>query len=76
MIEQHFGELEATVRKMIEMNRRLREEKAALEKKLSLHQKELFQWQEEREAVRERIERVLKELEAFESASLMSRGSK
>jgi hypothetical protein len=76
MIERHLGELEAKVKQMLDMNRRLREEKAALERKLSLHQKELFQWQEDREAVRERIERVLKELEAFESASLMSRGSK
>jgi septal ring factor EnvC (AmiA/AmiB activator) len=74
MVERHLEELEAKVHKMIEMVRKLREEKAVLERRLSEMEGELLQWQDERGGMRKRIERILEDLDALESVT-NARGS-
>ncbi|HET6371178.1 MAG TPA: hypothetical protein VFG95_08270 [Nitrospiria bacterium] len=69
MVERHLEELEAKVQKMIEMVRKLREEKAVLERRLSEMEGELLQWQDERGGMRKRIERILEDLDALESVT-------
>lgn len=67
MVEQHLEELEAKVQQMMAMIRKLREEKIALEEQLSRREREFLQIQEEKGAVRERIERILEDLETLDT---------
>jgi septal ring factor EnvC (AmiA/AmiB activator) len=69
MVEHHLEELETKVQKMIEMVRKLREEKAVLEQRLSKMEGELLEWQDERGGMRKRIERILEDLDALEAVT-------
>lgn len=62
MVEQHLEELEAKVQKMIDIIRRLRDEKALLEQRLAQRERELLRWNGEKTAVRQKIERILEDL--------------
>jgi septal ring factor EnvC (AmiA/AmiB activator) len=75
MVERHLEELETKVQVMIKMIRKLREEKTVLEERLSRTEREMLKWQEEKGAVRQRIERILEDLDALEAVTNL-RGSR
>ena len=62
MVEQHLEELEAKVQKMIDIIRRLRDEKVLLEQRLAQREREILRWNGEKTAVRQKIERILEDL--------------
>lgn len=59
MVQEQLEVLEARVQEMIELVKRLKKEKAGLEAKVNLREKEFNQLQEERGKVRLRIEKLL-----------------
>jgi len=70
MVEQHLEELETKVQSMIHLIRKLRDEKAALEQRLDQQEQELLRWQGEKTAVRQRIERILDDLNALDPLNI------